>query len=70
MSLSAESCQWSQERLDKAFVVNVPGFFHILWYAARAPIFFSDLACAEGTKGQKLERLEHVQCTAGALCTL
>ena len=20
-----------QERLDKAFVVNVPGFFHILW---------------------------------------
>lgn len=33
MRLVTEDWLVPQERLDKAFVVNVPGFFHILWYA-------------------------------------
>ena len=31
-----ENCQWSQKRLVKAFVINISGFFNILWYAPYA----------------------------------
>ena len=70
MQLVTEGGLLSQERLDKAFVVNVPGFFHILWYGLYTPYCASKCTKCSSTQRPDELGLIRCHCTAGVLFTL